>query len=413
MTPNDAQIDVLMRRYARHGESSAVSEHLDADELNAFAEGALPPAARSRYVSHLADCEDCRKLATHLAIAAGATTRTEAAEAAKTETISWWRKLGGLFSAPRLKYAAFAAVLVAAAGVTFIVLRERGSEISMVAQRSQPESEKEVSATTQPQESGSEAKQFDLKRAGTTPQPTTVPQATPGSVLRAEKEPSKSGETTISPPKPEGVPGKDLDAARKTDEAVMAKSGPPFSPPPPGEAGRAETKSREQQQNERANLASGPRKNEESSADKFKMADKSRPAEMQRDRRSEDDRNRAAASQPVHGPNRAQQQLRMEPSRPASQSANVQSAETAGRATGTAKPADAEATPETRSTGGRKFRRQGNTWIDTKFKSSMSVTNISRGSDEFRALDSRLRAIAEQLGGEIVVVWKGKAYRIR
>ena len=32
---------------------------LDADELSAFAEGALPVAARAAYVSHLADCDEC------------------------------------------------------------------------------------------------------------------------------------------------------------------------------------------------------------------------------------------------------------------------------------------------------------------------------------------------------------------
>jgi len=43
----------------------------------------------------------------------------------------------------------------------------------------------------------------------------------------------------------------------------------------------------------------------------------------------------------------------------------------------------------------------------------MSVRNVSRGSEEFGALDSGLRSIAQQLGGEIIVVWKSKAYRIR
>ena len=68
---------------------------------------------------------------------------------------------------------------------------------------------------------------------------------------------------------------------------------------------------------------------------------------------------------------------------------------------------------ETRSVGGRKFRRQGNAWIDAKFKSSMSLKNVSRGSEEFAALDSGLRSIAQQLGGEAIIVWKGKAYLIR
>jgi len=62
---------------------------------------------------------------------------------------------------------------------------------------------------------------------------------------------------------------------------------------------------------------------------------------------------------------------------------------------------------------GHKFRRQGNSWIDQKFKSSMTLRNISRGSDEFAALDSGVRSIAQQLGGEVIVVSKGKAYLIK
>ncbi len=68
---------------------------------------------------------------------------------------------------------------------------------------------------------------------------------------------------------------------------------------------------------------------------------------------------------------------------------------------------------ETRSVGGHKFRRQGNAWVDTKFKSSMTLKSISRSSDEFTALDSGLRSIAQQVGGEVIIVWKGKAYVIR
>ena len=72
-----------------------------------------------------------------------------------------------------------------------------------------------------------------------------------------------------------------------------------------------------------------------------------------------------------------------------------------------------EESPQTRSVGGHKFRRQGNSWVDQKFKSSMTLRNISRGSDEFAALDSGVRSIAQQLGGEVIVVSKGKAYLIK
>ncbi len=76
-------------------------------------------------------------------------------------------------------------------------------------------------------------------------------------------------------------------------------------------------------------------------------------------------------------------------------------------------PAKPEPATETRSVGGHKFRKQGASWIDLKFKTSMSLHTITRGSDEFSSLDSGLRSIASQLSGEIIVVWKNKAYRIR
>ena len=59
------------------------------------------------------------------------------------------------------------------------------------------------------------------------------------------------------------------------------------------------------------------------------------------------------------------------------------------------------------------FRKQGSAWVDQKFKSSMTLKSVARTSDEFNALDSGLRSIAQQLGGEVIVVWKGKAYLIK
>jgi hypothetical protein len=40
------------------------------------------------------------------------------------------------------------------------------------------------------------------------------------------------------------------------------------------------------------------------------------------------------------------------------------------------------------------------------------VTLVRRGSHEFKKLDSGLRSIANELYGTVVIVWKGKAYRI-
>src|SRR2546426_10454955 len=91
MTTNDAQIDVLLRRYARGSQAVPATEHLDADELNAFAEGLLPAAARARYVSHLADCDNCRQIVSQLAISSGAMTAAPITAPWAPGSASWKR----------------------------------------------------------------------------------------------------------------------------------------------------------------------------------------------------------------------------------------------------------------------------------------------------------------------------------
>src|SRR5437660_8211908 len=132
MTPDDAQMDILLRRYASRAESSPAHQHLDADELNAFAEGAVPAEARSRYVSHLADCSECRRLVSHLAMASGATVVAASAAPLETKAESWRQRVAAFFRPPTLRYAAFALVLVAAGATVFVVMR-RPSESAFLA----------------------------------------------------------------------------------------------------------------------------------------------------------------------------------------------------------------------------------------------------------------------------------------
>ncbi|HKN84350.1 MAG TPA: hypothetical protein VJW17_12970, partial [Pyrinomonadaceae bacterium] len=71
---------------------------------------------------------------------------------------------------------------------------------------------------------------------------------------------------------------------------------------------------------------------------------------------------------------------------------------------------------ETRSVGGRRFRKEKGVWIDTAYESSRATVNLTRGSEQYRALvadEPTIKTIAEQLDGEIIVVWKGHAYHIR
>jgi hypothetical protein len=418
MTSNDAQIDVLLRRFAGQSQGNPATEHLDADELNSFAEGALPEAARSRYMSHLADCDDCRQIVSQLAMSSGAVLAAEAPRAAPAG-YSWWKRMGGFFSPMTLRYAAFAMVLVTVAGVVFLITR-RPRDSSLIAQN-EPAKQDQVEAHKAPDNTSPRSSITD----GTTkPSPAlTNPQglATPSA---GKPDALKSDQPGAPPPRPEQEVAGISSPARtekKTAEPEMAKSQPAYAPLPPVESQRAESMS-SRERLDSSNIARGPRKSEPPS-DKFKMMDRSRAGEMPKDvddrrpaeaapqsarKRSGDDEKEAGrGSDSLSSRDRNTTQSRARG--PANQIAN----QTANQTAGTANQAQAnEETPQTRSTGGRKFRREGNSWVDTKFKSSMPVKSISRGSSEFDALESGLRSIAQQLGGQVLVVWKNKAYLI-
>ena len=86
------------------------------------------------------------------------------------------------------------------------------------------------------------------------------------------------------------------------------------------------------------------------------------------------------------------------------------------KAAGAKNKRDSAGADETRTLSGKQFRREGGAWVDTAYSPSRSTINVRRGSEQFRALiadEPGIGSIAEQLGGEVVLVWKGRAYRIR
>ena len=102
----DKEIDALMRGGALAVGGSPTGGHLDADEIAAFAENAMPERSRALYLRHFADCDRCRQILSNL-IALNAEAEPEKAAAAVplsipavTET-PWYRKL---FLFPNLAY---------------------------------------------------------------------------------------------------------------------------------------------------------------------------------------------------------------------------------------------------------------------------------------------------------------------
>lgn len=391
MTPNDKQIDLLMRRHAQSANRGNPAEHLDADEMSAFAEGQLTPAARAHYVSHLVDCDQCRRIVAQVSLSSGAAARAEPSVEKHQHT--FWQTLTGLFALPVLRYAAFAAVLLMIAGVAYIALRnKRPSELVAV---SEPTNQQPVSATKVPETTpGNDQKQSN---ATATPAPLAQPTAAGGDTRTETTTAPTTGvlkdqPTTVQPEK-------------KSAEPALAAKSAPYSPPPPGET---QTGEREQQnvagtvtvrKTEADKLAVAPVRDatkESGRADQSSGFIISQPASRQR---SGDEKAKS-------GPSRNLDNTR------SNQAVNETRREESPKVTADDRAASEDA-PATRSVGGRTFHRQGSGWVDQKYKSSMAMKRVSRGSDEFNALDSGLRTIAQQLGGEVIVVWKGQAYLIK
>ena len=401
MTSNDPQMDVLLRRFTGGLSGEPANDHLDADEMSAFAEGALPPAARAQYVSHLADCDRCRKQVSSLAIATGAVARTEQSVAEKIERRRFWQILAGFFAVPVLRYAAFGAVLLIVAGVGFIALRPRGDRPALVASNESKQQEPVTAVKPSTDTNGG------LNKDSNTARSASVSQSPATSDQNPKRDEDRVAENTTPPLQPMKEIPKPVDEAEKKAEqlTVAPKSG--YAPAPPGEI----------QSEARAQTGSGgvvtrsdsPKKAE----DKLTAADRER--DMAKDSGRGDDVTRTS-SQPSSAMRRAEDSKQKGPSRNMDNvMANNQSANEAQNAAPKTLRGEAstEERPQTRSVGGHKFRRQGNSWVDQKFKSSMTLKNISRGSDEFAALDSGVRSMAQQLGGEVIVVSKGKAYLIK
>jgi hypothetical protein len=71
---------------------------------------------------------------------------------------------------------------------------------------------------------------------------------------------------------------------------------------------------------------------------------------------------------------------------------------------------------DTRTAAGHRFRREGNAWVDVNYRPSMPSTGVRRGTEAYRALVAdvpEVGRVADAIGGEVIVVVGGRAYRIR
>lgn len=369
------EMDLLLRRLARQQETSASTDHLDADELSSYAENVLPPAARAGYTEHLAECSRCRDLVVQLSSSAGVVV---AQQTAKVSEPSVLRKfLASFFSPMVLRYAVPALGLVVVAAIGFMVSRNEGTNSPIAEVRNQQPAQAPVPASQ--------------------PQPSASPDKEPSdSYDRVEPAANKAvaqGEAAgrvgaIAPSAPTvTVPAEaPQDTRAKTVEEAppVTKEAPPPKPTPEvAELKKLEAQGRKQE------------------AAKQTVTIQSEPGKAKRDDRSgvAD----FAAATPSVARSRAESGIG-----------------SAGAAKPMAQTKDAEKDEdevETRTVAGRRFRRQGGVWVDTAYTSPRRITaEYKRGSEGYRTLvgdEPEIKRIADQLDGEIIIVWKGQVYKIR
>ncbi len=394
------EIDLLLRRLSRReGSGSPTTEaaridqqHLDADEVNSYAENALPAAARARYTEHLAECVSCRKIVAQLSVSSGAVVTEKVT--AVSELSGLKKFLGSFFSPLVLRYAVPALGVIAIMVVGLVVLRrERANDfVAQVAQDGRSESPAAEPLKQQTPSSGL----LDEHNAKVVGSPT--PQSRANKDGEVAPETKASGDTSVEEP---GRVAKDL----KRDTPVVGEQQPfdsaaPATPAPKPAAGGVEAQ---------RNAEIAQKKKQEDVADQTVSANegsKERAKESAKEEARRADEVAAARS----GPARSQTLPMEAKTAKAPQGAGSRESERTRVEGG-----DKDDT-ETRFVAGRRFRKAGGVWVDTAYDSSRTTVNLARGSEQYRALvadEPAIRTIAEQLDGEIIVVWKGRAYRIR
>jgi len=389
----DKEINAILRKAGQNaaaGPASAASAHIDADMIAAFAENALPDRARPPMIPHFAACDRCRELLASsilLNSEAGATAASSVlSEAAAGITIPWYQKL---FRTPGLALAMGAVVLVFTGVLGYLVLQNRNSTTNTaVSEVREPEdkrggpydsgssdegtaSNSTVSTQTFNSNASSSNAAMSSNTAARELQPISEPNAMANSAPPAGRV--DSGEPPI-------VAGAD-DRSRAADglsTGAASGAGMPVAaaPPPPASTTLDVTKTEADEKKH-----DNDKRNEQP---KDQELAKMKEAEEQRAYRD------APAAAAKAGP------ARSGPMQMKSNQANNRVYDMS----------------VTRKVGGRSFNNRDGAWYDTAYH-GQSTVNVGRGSEEFKKLDSGLRSIANSLGGVVVVVWKGKAYRIQ
>ncbi len=368
----DKEMDAILRKARATGNVPAASPHLGADVIAAFAENALPERSRSQYTMHLADCDRCRKILSQtISISDGAAEPAAAvpiAAATAEASIPWYK---AIFRTPSLAVAMGGLILVFTGVLGFLVIQNnRDAQNSIVTQVTEQEAQPggpSVSDDSAFSANSNAAMQADTEQEGTS-NTATFPAAIANTMANT------SIGTTFG------------EAARK-----------PVSETAPAPATEMSVTGRQVDELPLATRQTSPVTLDSVTADEAKKDDETRQAERSDAslamKRKEADTARARDLPPAaaeSGPGRSGpvQMQSNQNARNVSQMSVI------------------------RTVSGRKFTNRDGAWYDTEYN-DQATTNVRRGTEDFKKLDSGLRSIADQIDGVVVVVWRARAYRIQ
>lgn len=373
----DKEIDALLRQDGR-GRTITISEfsapHLDAAELSAFAENALPPATRTPYMSHLADCDHCRSTLSALVMLnaaepVSAISNVGVIAPVVEKSVPWYKSL---FAIQNLAYGMGGLVILFAGFIGYTLFQGGGlsGETAMtIANKPQPATEQRQTTAT---------------NASANVAANSMPMAAnSNSTSLADR--TMNGEEAIGSAgssAPSATP--ELKAAESLDGAEMARSIPTMAPPPPPASAPAPVT---QPKDMSAGVPAEPAKPVGDDAKVKEDLELLSLKQMELPSAGNAINTQAGPSRNNQRDNRMERDQMM------------------------AKRSTSPATV-TRSVGGKSFSKRDGVWYDSAY-SGQATTNIRRNTDTYRSLDHGLRTVAESLDGVVVVVWTAKAYRIQ
>ena len=407
----DKEMDALLRQAAR-GEPVSVSSnpkseirnpkslHIDADEISLFAENVLPVKARARVVEHLADCNHCRKTLSEF-IRLNADAEIETVQTIEVKTIApaaipWHKKL---FAFPQTAFAMGALALVFSGVIAFLILQNgRETQNDSVAKF-----EKNQDA---PQTSG--GPNAPDTTGGNYAMSNSAATSNAASAYANSNAAAMSSNASVSNSSAKNTASNSSVAETNRAKQILAET-ETTSAPKPAASVAPENKSTAPATSENASGAADASAPMPAKRENSYQVDGVRAENETISRQADIAQNQAVQNQQNISPG-AQNARRAPTQTVRAQNEKDRNVSTADEMRSDLKKA--KTSEPTRTAGGKVFKFADGVWYDANYK-NQRTTNVRRSSAEYKNLDANLRSIADGIGGTVVIVWKGAAYRIQ